>query len=85
VDPRGLEPLTSAMRGRGNSLLERSGACEIPANMLILYVDSFLNVSGDLLGLLHGCCTDVRAYIHTRSGMIVIRAAAWRPRMRPSF
>jgi hypothetical protein len=31
-----------------------------------------------------GCCTEVTACIRTRSGMIVIRPAAWRPFMRAS-
>jgi|SRR5215203_33399 len=36
VDPRGLEPLTSAMRGRHEGLQEFSGACKTPANGNIL-------------------------------------------------
>ncbi len=31
--------------------------CKMPANAPILYVDAFPGISGDLLGLLHGCCT----------------------------
>jgi hypothetical protein len=34
--------------------------------------------------LLRGCCTDVTVCIRTRSGMIVIRPAAWSPLMRAS-
>src|SRR5215208_6816072 len=51
----------------------------MPANVLSLCLDVFLNLSGYLLGLLHGCCTDVTVCIRTRSGMIVIRPAAWSP------
>jgi hypothetical protein len=53
VEPRGFEPLTSAVQRRHNSLLEVAGGCKIPANTLILYVNSFPDISGDLLGLLH--------------------------------
>src|SRR5215212_6789869 len=31
-----------------------------------------------------GCCTDVTVCIRTRSGMIVIRPATWRPLLRAS-
>jgi hypothetical protein len=41
----------------------------------------FPSISGYLLGLLHGCCTDSKACMRTRSGMIVIRPTAWRPFM----
>ena len=47
-------------------------------------VDAFPYVSGDLPGLLHGCCTDGKACTRTRSGMIVIRPAPWRPLLRAS-
>ena len=33
---------------------------------------TFLSISGDLFGLLHGCCTDGKACTRTRSGMIAI-------------
>jgi hypothetical protein len=29
--------------------------------------------------LLHGCCTDGKACMRTRSGMIAIPPTAWRP------
>jgi hypothetical protein len=53
VDLRGLEPLASAMRGRGNSLLEVAGACKIPANAYLLpkmLCSSFQEIYS-------GCCT----------------------------
>jgi hypothetical protein len=49
-----------------------------------LCVGAFPGISGDSLGLLDGCCTDVTVCIHTRSGKIVIRPAAWSPLMRVS-
>src|SRR5215204_1581965 len=33
---------------------------------------TFLSISGDLFGLLQGCCTEVTACTRTRSGMIAI-------------
>ncbi len=36
VEPRGFEPLTSAVQRRQDSLPEVSGACKIPANRRIL-------------------------------------------------
>jgi hypothetical protein len=84
VEPRGFQPTPSAVQRRHNSLLEVAGGCKIPANTLILYVNSFPDISGDLLGLLHRCCTDVTVCIRTRSGMIVIRPATWRPLLRGS-
>jgi hypothetical protein len=44
----------------------------MPANVPILCLHAFPGISGDLLGLLHGCCTDGKACIRTRSGMIAI-------------
>jgi hypothetical protein len=55
-------------------------ACKLP----YLSIGAFLKVSGELLGLLHGCCTDVTVCIRTRSRMIVIRPAAWSSLMRAS-
>ena len=49
----------------------------------LVHID-FLGISGDSLGLLHGCCTDVTVCIRTRSGNIVIRPAAWSPLMQAS-
>jgi hypothetical protein len=49
-----------------------------------LCVGAFPGISGDSLGLLHGCCTDVTVCIRTRSGKIVIRPAAWSPLMQAS-
>src|SRR5215208_5180110 len=43
-----------------------------------------LSVSGHLLGLLHGCCTDVVVCIRIKSGKVVIRLAAWSSLMRAS-
>jgi hypothetical protein len=40
-------------------------ACKLP----YLPIGAFLKVSGDLLGLLHGCCTDVYpSCLRTRFG-----------------
>ena len=47
-------------------------------------VDAFPSISGDLLGLLHGCCTDVVVCIRIMSGKVVIRPAAWSSLMRAS-
>jgi hypothetical protein len=53
VDPRGLEPLASAMRGRHEGLLGLSGACKTPANggilMMVLF-SAFQEIHS-------GCCT----------------------------
>jgi hypothetical protein len=53
VDPRGLEPLTSAMRGRSEGLLGFSGACKIPVNGRILMAMLFLAFQD----IYSGCCT----------------------------
>ena len=57
VEPRGFEPLTSAVQRRHHTFLERSRVCKIAANKRIYYSIAFPVVSEDLLGLLHGCCT----------------------------
>jgi hypothetical protein len=57
VEPRGFEPLTSAVQRRHNTFLELSGDCKITANTHVLLCDAFPELSGDSLGLLHGCCT----------------------------
>jgi hypothetical protein len=41
VEPRGFEPLTSAVQRRHNTLLEVSGACKIAANGRILPITHF--------------------------------------------
>ena len=53
VDPRGLEPLTSAMRSQHNSLLEVSRGCKISANKHIIYLILLLRFQNIRLG----CCT----------------------------
>src|SRR5829696_3281232 len=53
VDPRGLEPLTSAMRERHEGLQEFSGACKTPANGSILMLVLFLAFQE----IYSGCCT----------------------------
>jgi hypothetical protein len=68
VDPRGLEPLTSAMRGRRDSFPEVFRACKTAANHRI----SALALFSTFQEIYSGRCTDVRAYIRTRSGIIVI-------------
>ena len=42
---------------------------------------TFPSISGDSPGLLHGCCTDGKACMRARSGMIAIRPTALRPFM----
>ncbi len=39
-------------------------------------LDPFPRLSGELLGLLHGCCTVVTARIRTRFGKIAVRISA---------
>src|SRR5215218_936689 len=46
-------------------------------------VDAFPSISGDLLGLLHGCCTAGKACIRTRSGMITIGLEGRDPTKEP--
>jgi hypothetical protein len=58
VDPTRFEPLTSAVQKRQVRLPEVSGACKIPAKTPYLHVGTFLKISGYVLRLLHGCCTD---------------------------
>ena len=53
MDPRGLEPLTSAMRGRHNALLENSELCKMPANDGIRQLELF----SALQEIYSGCCT----------------------------
>src|ERR671910_359811 len=53
VDPWGLEPLSSAMRGRHESLQGFSGACKTPANGSILLKTHFLTFQD----IYSGCCT----------------------------
>jgi hypothetical protein len=53
VDPRGLEPLTSAMRERHDSLLEVSGDCKIPANDDVSVLTRFPAFQE----IYPGCCT----------------------------
>ncbi len=43
-------------------------ALELRVQAPISCIDSFLSVSGDLPGLLHGCCTSSRAYRHFVEG-----------------
>jgi hypothetical protein len=71
VEPRGFEPLTSAVQKRQDRLPEVSGACKIPAKTPYLHVGTFLKISGYVLRLLHGCCTDtVRREIVSLGGKI---------------
>jgi hypothetical protein len=53
VDPRGLELLASAMRGRHEGLQEFSGACKMPANGSILMRILF----SAFQEIYSGCCT----------------------------
>src|SRR5688572_7232885 len=78
VHPRGLEPLASAMRGRHEGLQEFSGGCKMPANSSILMIVLFSAFQDIYWDLLHGCCTDGKACMRTRSGMIAILPTAWR-------
>src|SRR5215211_5854200 len=80
VEPRGVEPLPSAVQKRSDSLLELSRASKMPAN------DDFLSriLCSSSQEVYSGCCTDVTVCIRTRSRMIVIRPAAWSSLMRAS-
>src|SRR5215211_1217170 len=53
VDLRGLEPLTSAMRGRHDALLDHSRVCKIAANSCISVFTRFLTFQE----IHSGCCT----------------------------
>src|ERR671911_2393247 len=53
VDPRGLEPLTSAMRGRLDSFPNVSRTCKIPANRRI----TVLTLFSAFQEIYPGCCT----------------------------
>jgi hypothetical protein len=53
VEPRGFEPLTSAVQRRPHTLLEFSGACKTPANTHISSVLLFPSVQE----IYSGCCT----------------------------
>ena len=53
VEPRGFEPLTSAVQRRCDSLLECSRACKIPANRRILPITHFSTFQE----IYSGCCT----------------------------
>ncbi len=53
VEPRGLEPLASAVQRRLDSLPEVSSACKIPANQLI----SALVLFSAFQEIYSGCCT----------------------------
>jgi hypothetical protein len=57
-----------------------TGECPPSRRQRHYYVDAYPNISADLLG----CCTEVTACMRTKSGMIVIRSAAWRPLLRAS-
>ena len=59
VDPRGLEPLTSAMRGRRDGLLEISGAYKTTANTRIsaLVLLPIFQESDS------GCCTESYSFV----------------------
>jgi hypothetical protein len=58
VDPRGLEPLASAMRGRHDTLLESSRACKTAANKAIFFMMLFPSFQEIYLG----CCTVAAQY-----------------------
>jgi hypothetical protein len=53
VEPRGFEPLTSAVQRRLDTLLERSVTCRIPANCRI----SALALFPAFQEIHSGCCT----------------------------
>jgi hypothetical protein len=53
VEPRGFEPLTSAVQRRHNTLLELSGDCKIVANRRVLPITH----SPRFQDVYSGCCT----------------------------
>jgi hypothetical protein len=53
VEPRGFEPLTSAVQRRSDTFLERSRVCKIAANTLIFLVMPFSSFQE----IYSGCCT----------------------------
>jgi hypothetical protein len=50
----------------------------MPANSSILMIVLFSAFQDIYWDLLHGCCTDGKACMRTRSGMIAILPTAWR-------
>ena len=63
MEPRGFEPLISAVHRRRHSLLELSGVCKMPANKPIPTLSFFL-----MFQEIHsGCCT-VAAHRHRPVG-----------------
>jgi hypothetical protein len=52
-EERGIEPLTSAVQRRRNTLLELSGVYKTPANKRISALKLFLGFQG----IYSGCCT----------------------------
>jgi hypothetical protein len=60
--------VSSAMRGRHEGLREFSGVCKTPANGGILLAVLFSTFQF----IYSGCCTDGKACIRTKSGMIAI-------------
>src|SRR3712207_8926858 len=53
-----LFPYTTLFRSVAGGFWSLQNACKTA----YLVYDAFANISGDLLGLLHGCCTTARAY-----------------------
>jgi hypothetical protein len=53
VEPRGFEPLTSAVQRRHDALLDLSEFCKIPANSCI----SVLTLFPACQNIYSGCCT----------------------------
>src|SRR5215210_3357822 len=78
VEPRGFEPLTSAVQRRPDGLPELSGACKMPANCRVFG----LTLSLAFREIYSGCCTALTAHNRTRSGTIAIRLTARRRLMR---
>ena len=71
VEPRGFEPLTSAVQRRQGSLLELSGVCKISANTHIFCVMPFPSFQD----IYSGCCT-IAAHVMLSSSRLYSPAIA---------
>jgi hypothetical protein len=74
VEPRGFEPLTSAVQRRHDTFLEISSPCKIAADTHISYMMLFPNFQG----IYSGCCTGLRRVSCGKCALtkIEIRSAA---------
>jgi len=63
VEPRGIEPLTSALPARHEGLQEFSGECKMPANSSILIMILFSTVQE----IYSGCCTVAAKWLRIAS------------------